>query len=98
MDVELDIFSVRTVVRLRSHCPLASARRTQQLVETCICAKLCEQRIGKQIFVGAIILLDRALEQMKRRLFLTTEREESSLVIPRLGVRIIGQTGFPFLR
>src|ERR1700674_5241903 len=89
--------SVRTLVRRRAHPLLASARGSQYFVKRNICAKFREQRIGKQIFVRAIVLLDRALEQMKRRLFLTTVREERSLVIPRLGVGIVGQTGFSFV-
>src|ERR1700746_3509093 len=42
----------------RAHDLLASARRAQHIVKSCICAKFCEQRIGKQIFVRAIVLPD----------------------------------------
>src|ERR1700687_1801203 len=84
--------------RERSNSLLASARRTQHIVKSFIFAKFCEQRIRQQIFVGAIILLDRSLEQMKSRLLLTTEREERALVIPRLRIGIARQAGFRFVR
>src|SRR5438105_10610744 len=63
----------------RAHRLLASARRTQHIVKGRIWANFCEKRIGEQILVRAIILPDRALEQMKSRLFLATVREQSSL-------------------
>src|SRR5258708_6771466 len=69
-----------------SHCVLASARGDQHFVKSCIVAEFCQQRIGKQIFVRAIVLLDRALEHMESRLFLATEREQRSLVVPRLAL------------
>src|ERR1700674_3627644 len=91
MDVEIAIFSVRTVVRLRSHCRLASARGGQHFVKSYICAQFCEQRIGKQMFVRAIVLLDRTLEQRESRLLPSTVCEGVALVIPldRVGLGII---------
>src|SRR5664279_2130782 len=67
-----------------THRLLANARSGQHFVKGCICAEFCQQRIGKQIRMRAIVLLDRALEQMESRLFLATIRKKRSLVIPRL--------------
>src|SRR6266849_9831633 len=82
----------------RSYRLLASARGGQHFVKSCIGAEFSQQWIGEQIAMRAIALFDRALEQMKSRLFLAAEREKRSLVIPRLRVGLGGQAGFRFLR
>src|SRR6266849_7430522 len=74
----------------RSYRLLASARGGQHFVKSCIGAEFCQQWIGKQIAMRAIVLFDRALQQMKSRLFLAAEREKRSLVIPRLRVGLGG--------
>src|SRR5208282_1752218 len=77
-------------VACRPHRLLTIARGSQHFVKGCFCAELCQQRIGKQILVGAIVLPDRALQQMKSRLLLASVCEKRSLVIPRLRIGVSG--------
>src|ERR1039458_6081799 len=82
----------------RAHRFLAFARGGQHSVKGWFRAEGCEQRIGEQIRVRAIVLLDRALQKMERGWFLAAVPEERSLVIPRLGIGFGGQSGFRFPR
>jgi len=74
----------------RAHCILARAGCGQHFVKGRVASKFCQQRIGKQIFVRAIVLLDGALEQVERRLLLAAIGKEDSLVVPRLRVGVGG--------
>jgi len=73
-------------------------RLGQHFVKGRVASKFCQQRIGKQIFVRAIVLLDGALEQVERRLLLAAIGKEDSLVVPRLRVGVGGLAAFGFLR
>ena len=48
--------------------------------------------------MGAIILLDRALQEVQGGLLFAAISEKRSLVVPRLGVGLGGEAGFRFLR
>ena len=72
----------------RQDCLLAVVGRSQQLVKLTIAVQRSQQRIGKQVGVGAVVLFDRGLEHVEGRVFLACVSEERSLIVGILRVRV----------